>query len=159
MAHLTDRELLEMVSGALPESARETAEAHARQCAQCRARLTELGETWELLGKWQLPAHTPDLSGRIVSKATSGAASGRRPQLIGRGLAKAAAAVLMAAAVGYGLGRAFGPDPQAGPSRGPGRTGEDNAVRALDLQVLGSSPVGLADSLAGLHTDSREIPQ
>ena len=159
MDHLTNRELLEMVSGASPESARETVEAHASQCPHCRARLTELSETWELLGKWQLPTHTPDLSDRIVSKAVSEAARGGWPQLLGSLLAKAAAAVLLAAAVGYGLGWTLRPKPQAGPSHSLGRTGEDNSVQALDLYALGSSSVGLADSLPGLHTNARKIPQ
>jgi len=158
MAHLTNRELLEMVSGTSPESVRETAAVHARQCPHCRARLAELSETWELLGKWQLPTHRPDLSGRIVSKAVSEAAKGGRPQLLGRLLAKAAAAVLLAAAVGYGLGWTLRPKPQAGTPHGLGRTWEDNGARALDLYALGSSSVGLADSLAGLHTNAREIP-
>lgn len=159
MDHLTDRELLEMVSGALPKSLRKDADAHAGQCPRCGARLAALRDTWELLGEWRLSAHGPDLSDEIVRKAASGAARGRRRQPIGRGLAKAAAAVLVAAAVGYGMGRAFRPDPQAGPSYGRGRTEEADAVRVTDLHALGSSSVGLADSLPDLHTNTREIPQ
>lgn len=157
MAHLTNKELLEMASGDMSQSARATADAHAGQCPQCRARLAELRQTWELLGQWRLPAHAPDLSGRIVRQAANDAAGRRQPQLLGRLLAKAAAAVLVAAAAGYGLGRAFRPEPQAGSLQGPGRTEESDVVRTLDLHAIGSSPVGLADSLPGLHTNTQEI--
>lgn len=159
MAHLTDRELLRMVSGALPESARGIADAHARRCPQCGDRLKELADTWELLGQWPLPADMPDLSDRIVRMAASEPRRRRWRWPAGRLAAKAAAAVILAAAAGYGLGWASRTKPQAGPSRGWNRTGVGRVARDLDLHALGSSPIGLADWILSPNTETREIHQ
>ena len=162
MDHLTNGELLRLVSGDLTGSARETADGHARQCPQCRVRLKQLADAWQLLGGWQLPADAPDLTDRIARAAAMAAEKRRRrwhAGPMGRLLARAVAAVLVAVTVGYALGRASRPERPARPSRGAVRVDEDDLMRALHLGTLGSLPVGLADLPLSNAIDARETPQ
>ena len=159
MEDLTDGELLGLVSGDLTGSARETAERHAGQCPQCRARLKELTDTWQLLGGWQLPADGPDLTDRIARAAAMAAQSRRHARPVARLLARAAAAALVAAAIGYSLGRASRPQRPATLSRSAGRVDEDDLMQVLHLRALGSLPVGLADLPLSNATDAGETPQ
>ena len=162
MPHLTNRELLWLISGDPAESAGEKAEEHTKQCPDCRARLKALAETWQLLGTWQLPPEECDLTGRIVRAAAMQADGSRRrwrarPAI--HQLAKAAAVVVLAAAIGYTVGRATRPEERPGFSRSVGGADEDELIRTLDLRALGSPPVGLADLLLPHTTNVREMPQ
>ncbi len=52
--HLTDNQLLTLATK--PQEAGEEWSQHVAQCAACRDQVNELRATWQLLGRWEVPA-------------------------------------------------------------------------------------------------------
>lgn len=92
MEHLTDNQLLEMLHA---PGAPEAVAAHLADCADCRRRMTELREGWDLLGQWSIDEPTVDLTDAIMSQA----------QVVRRiSLGRPGAWVRIAASIAVGLG-------------------------------------------------------
>ena len=160
MRHLADGELLEMVSGRLTGPERAAADAHADQCPECRARLAELSSGWELLGRWELPDDTSDLRERVLEAAgRDRRETGGRwwTWLWARPLARAAAAVVLAGAGGFGLGWSTSPKAPSAGADVAGQMARSVVVREMRLDVLGSSPVGLEQTILGVESKNGEV--
>jgi len=67
MEHLTEKQLLEALK---PENGPGTGDIlnHLSECVDCQQRLTELQQTWDMLGAWTIEVPDIDLTDRIVKK-------------------------------------------------------------------------------------------
>ena len=151
MAHPGDLELIEFTSGHLPAGRRSAVEAHLAGCAACRQRHSDVAETWQVLGLWEVSDSARDRSAAVVAAAR--AARKRSEPTWRRHLAGAlrfAAALVLSLGLGYGAGRlarpGSGPSDAGPPVIAPADAGA--AAEALSLHVLeAGSPAGLAESL------------
>jgi HEAT repeat protein len=91
--------------GEAPSAEREELDAHVAACASCRAELAALEETWETLGADLDAPVTPEFRSRTVELLEDEIARRRirsfRPRVRMRRVLAEAAAILVAAAVGY----------------------------------------------------------
>ena len=57
--HLHDIELIELTAGNLPAAEEAAARRHLASCANCRHKLHQHQQTWDILGHWQInpPQH------------------------------------------------------------------------------------------------------
>lgn len=74
MEHLSDNQLLEMLHA---PGAPEAAAVHLADCADCRRRMAELREGWDLLGQWSIEEPTIDLADVIMGQAVRRISLGR----------------------------------------------------------------------------------
>lgn len=131
---LTDAQLLELVQGkdSLPQWVE-----HLTICSACGERLSDLQETWVLLGAVSQPTSSRDLSGRILTEAARGSAP--FPWL-------RVAAVFVVGSV-VGMMAAFGVPHGSGPVAAP--LGPQQVIDSLGLDALGIDPE-LAHSLSDI---------
>ncbi len=104
MAHLEERELLDLAQGPLPAGRRDEVEEHLRQCAECRRRFDDLQETSRLLGEWEVGVGGRDLWPAIEARVLR---EGRRviPWPVAKAALRIAATVLLAFGMGHVAGR------------------------------------------------------
>ena len=68
MEHISDKNLLDMISGKLPKEKAALLVRHAKQCEQCRLRLQQLKQGWDFLGTWELKTPETDMSAVIMAR-------------------------------------------------------------------------------------------
>ena len=104
MAHIEERELLELAQGPRPSGRRDEVEAHLSQCAECRRRFDDLQDTCRLLDEWRLAAPERDLWPAIEARVRR---NGRRIILWpgAKTALRIAATILLALGIGHGSGR------------------------------------------------------
>jgi hypothetical protein len=99
MDHLTDKQLLTM----LTDSASDHALAeHAACCSECASRLQALKDPWDVLGQWTLDTPDIDVTDRVLGKI-----QGKASVYLGqpRALIRIAASILIGVGVGSWLER------------------------------------------------------
>jgi len=163
MQHVSDIELIELMSGRLSSQRRAAVEAHVSGCEHCRRRREEIARTWHLLGEWSVrppKRHlAPAVEAAIRRQGRRLVPFPARPRWA-RPAARVAASVLLAVTVGQVAGRWARPKPavppEAGWSAGPEADAE-SVAEALYLTVFeGGSPAGLADALLGVAASAEE---
>ncbi len=148
MNHPTELELIEWTAGRLePERARAV-HAHVAVCEACARTAAAQRDTWDALGNWTVTPPACDLWPAVEAQleGTSAPARAGRPSWP-RTAVRAAAAILLAAAVGHVAGRWV-----------RSRVGEPAVAVAfaesLHLDALGDgSAVGLSSALQTLVPD------
>jgi len=65
MEHLSDSQLLKLLSGSAPGAPAE----HLAGCEDCRQRLAGLRQAWDVLGQWTVEEREVDLTDRIMRQA------------------------------------------------------------------------------------------
>jgi anti-sigma factor RsiW len=148
MNHPTELELVEWTAGRLePERARAV-HAHVAVCETCARTAAAQRDTWDALGNWTVTPPACDLWPAVEAQleGTSAPARAGRPSWL-RTAVHAAAAILLAAAVGHVAGRWV-----------RSRVGEPAVevafVESLHLEALaGESSVGLSTALQTLVPD------
>lgn len=107
MKHIPDIELIEFVAGRLADAHGKALQAHVDRCPQCAERLREYGQTWRVLGAWQVPVDRPLRTAGEFQAASQGLppATWRLWRQDVYAALRMAAAVTMVAAAGYGAGR------------------------------------------------------
>ena len=104
MEHLSDNQLLDLLASPSPAAGPQA--DHLAACADCRRRLAELRESWDVLGQWSVEDRDVDLTARIMSQAQSVRAV-RLWQP--RALLRVAAAIALGLALGGLAGRPSAP--------------------------------------------------
>lgn len=98
MDHLTDKQLLDMLTQASPDP---VLAEHVSDCEACAARLQALEVPWEVLGQWAVDTPDIDLTDRILgSVRNSRVIRLQQPQA----LVRIAASIIIGAGVGSWLG-------------------------------------------------------
>ena len=95
-----EAKLLRLIAGELPDAERDLVLAHLAQCNACRELHRSLQVTWEQLGQWEPTIPSRDLTGAILAAAS-------RESIHSRWYARSgiAAAILVAAGIGWTMGR------------------------------------------------------
>ncbi|HUW82625.1 MAG TPA: zf-HC2 domain-containing protein [Phycisphaerae bacterium] len=154
MPHVTDSELIKHVAGELPQPQRARVDEHVAACRPCRDRQREISQTWEVLGDWQVEPLATDLADAVQGTASrQHQAATNRParwQRRASVLLRAAAAILVAVALGHLAGRWTAPSPSDTAS-----AGADRLARSTDADVvpLGVLELGSATGWADLILD------
>ncbi|MEN6426009.1 MAG: hypothetical protein ABFE13_11635 [Phycisphaerales bacterium] len=108
MEHVREIELIELAAGKVGAQRREAIGDHLRQCPQCREKLDGFRKTWDVLGAWEVRPPEHLASAEVPFAAGPAKRDLRVPtiRLFGAGMAlRFAAAIAIAAVVGYGGGR------------------------------------------------------
>ena len=145
MDHLTDMDLIEWAAGRLPDGRRDEVDAHLAACAECRQRGRQFAGTWRALGGWDVGTDGRNLSARVAARARRRNVPLRSGLL--RRVAGAAAAIVLAAAMGHlaGQWRLSATAPDSGTS-GPVTPDEAAVTATLHLHAFGiGSPAGLSE--------------
>lgn len=146
MQHLTEAQLLELIGGHLGPGDSAAAEDHLDACDACRLKHQQLFKTWQVLGQWEAARPDRDLREPIVAAADRRQGTWRRSALVAM---KAAAAIVLAWAVGYEAGRSYRPEAPMGPEELKQR-----AAASIYLDAFESgTPAGLSEYVLA---DSRE---
>lgn len=69
MEHINDIELLEYISGELPEAKAQRLRRHVDECAECRKRYQDADDLWETLGQWDVDSSGHEIADRIETLA------------------------------------------------------------------------------------------
>ncbi len=103
--HITDSELVSMLSGHMDKPQQEDAQEHMRGCDDCSKRMESMRQTWDQLGDWDVPSPTPDVTERVLAQVTteSAAAGPVRPSALPR-LSRIAAALAVSGLLGVVAG-------------------------------------------------------
>ena len=148
MNHPTELELVEWTAGRLEPERAEAVRAHVADCEACARTASAQRDTWDALGDWTVTPPACDLWPAVEARLEGTSAPARA---VGRGwfrtVFRAAAAILLAAAVGHVAGRWV-----------RSRVGEPPVevafVESLHLEALaGESAVGLSSALQTLVPD------
>ncbi len=99
MDHLTDKQLLTMLSD--PAADRAPAE-HAAGCSECASRLQALKEPWDVLGQWTVDTPDIDLTDQVLSRVQGNATIYLRQP---RALIRIAASIVIGVGAGSWLGQ------------------------------------------------------
>ena len=143
--HPTELELIEWVADRLETERAEAVQAHVAACDACRQKASAQREAWDNAGGWDVRPPARDLWPAVEARLRDDrhAAQVNRPGWP-RVAIRAAAAVLLAAAVGHVAGRLVR-------SRGGQSPPPTAFVQSLHLDALGGkSAVGLSDALQAL---------
>jgi hypothetical protein len=99
MDHLTDKQLLNMLTDSAPDLG--VAE-HVADCDSCAQRLQALKVPWDVLGQWTLDAPDMDLTDQVLSRVQA-----NRPIYLQQpqALIRIAASILIGVGVGSWLGQ------------------------------------------------------
>jgi hypothetical protein len=99
MDHLTDKQLLNMLSQPVRD---KTFADHLAGCESCAQRLQSLKDPWDALGQWDVDAPDIDLTNRILSKI-----QGNAPIFLQqpRALIRVAASIIIGVGAGSWLGQ------------------------------------------------------
>ncbi|HUU91661.1 MAG TPA: hypothetical protein VM238_10665 [Phycisphaerae bacterium] len=148
MNHPTELELIEWTAGRLERERAEAVGAHVADCEVCARTASAQRDTWDALGDWTVAPPACDLWPAVEARieGTSAPARAVGPSWP-RTVFRAAAAILLAAAVGHVAGRwvrsRMGKPPV-----------EAAFVESLRLDALGGeSAVGLSTALQTLVPD------
>lgn len=122
-----ETKLLRFLAGELPEGERELVLLHLGECESCRALRQSLQGAWDELGRWKLVIPPVDLTAAVLSSA-------RRESARGRWFARSgiAAAILVAAGIGWTLGRLPGKESVLS----GGTVTAEEMVKAVGLDAL-----------------------
>ena len=145
MKHVTDLQLIELAGGRLSAEERAEVDSHVTVCQRCRAELEQFERTWQQMGEWQVEADERDLAGIVEASARERAK--RMPQRLiwNLGLARAAAAIVLAVIIGHGVGRM---SLSSGPEGEPSQEEEAMVNEALYLEVFAElTPANLTEHL------------
>ncbi|MCY2953525.1 MAG: zf-HC2 domain-containing protein [Planctomycetota bacterium] len=95
-----ETKILRLLTGELPDAERDLVLAHLAECNACRNLHRSLQATWDQLGQWEPTLPSRDLTGAILAAAS-------RESIHRRWYARSgiAAAILVAAGIGWTLGR------------------------------------------------------
>jgi len=104
MEHLSDNQLLDLLNPQGPPAGPQA--DHLAGCEDCRRRLADLRQTWDVLGQWSVEDREVDLTARIMSQAQP-ARTIRLWQP--RALVRVAAAIALGVALGSLAGRPGAP--------------------------------------------------
>ena len=106
MNHPTELELIEWTAGRLESERAQAVRAHVAVCEPCARTARAQRDTWDALGNWTVTPPARDLWPAVEAQleGTSAPARAGRPSWP-RTVFRAAAAVLLAAAVGHVAGR------------------------------------------------------
>ena len=99
MDHLTDKQLLSMLTDSAPD---HDLTEHVAQCESCATRLQAVKAPWEVLGQWTLDTPDIDLTDQVMSKVQGHASIYLRQP---RALIRIAASILIGVGVGSWLER------------------------------------------------------
>ena len=145
MDHPAELELIEWVAGRLTPERAAAIETHLAACDPCRHKASAQRQTWDAMGDWTVTPRAHHLWSCVEARLrdTSGHVRRERtgwPWMVVR----AAAAILLAAAVGHVAGRWVR-------SRTVGPPSTTTFAEALHLDALGAeSPVGLTAAMRPL---------
>ena len=99
MKHIKDIELIALLEKHLAPAARSAVERHLSDCQECRMRKTEIAETWDILGTWDLQSPQEDLCESILARSRQ--ESKHKPI----GYLRIAASIIAAVGIGYIAGQ------------------------------------------------------
>ena len=119
MDHLTDKQLLNMLTDSAPDHGLT---AHVARCESCADRLKALQDPWEVLGQWTLDTPDIDLTDQVLGKIHGHASIYLRQP---RALIRIAASIIIGVGVGSWLERSV-----ARP------VSDDQVTEAMYLDVL-----------------------
>jgi anti-sigma factor RsiW len=91
--------MIKLIAGELPDAERDMVLAHLAECTACRELHGRIQATWDQLGQWDVSVPSGDLTGAILAVAS------RPPAVSWRGRVAVVAAVIVAAGMGWMLGR------------------------------------------------------
>lgn len=162
MHHLTDVELIDLAAGHVPAERRTCLHDHLSGCADCRQRYEETTQTWQTLGEWSVEAAKADLwiglQARLREASPQPQVRQARSLLLWAG--RIAAAFLLGAGVGHGVGRWSLPAAPVTIAQVPATepTVDDETVaRWLYLTSLDTrTPAGMADAVLRV---ANQIPE
>ena len=69
MEHINDTEMLEYISGRLPEAKGKQLQRHITECAECDKRYQDAVDVWETLGQWHVDPSGREIADRIEALA------------------------------------------------------------------------------------------
>lgn len=148
MKHASDRELLDMLAAGRP--APDDLAGHLDHCAECRQRLDEYFETWDLLRRVEPEDIPADLASGILRAA--GQESRGRQGVVARlweyvgPIGRAAAIIVVASAIGFAMGRFTAPRGGENVPAAVPITSQE-AAEAVFFDELATAPLGIGEAL------------
>jgi anti-sigma factor RsiW len=122
-----EAKLLRLLAGEVPDAEREKVLTHLAGCEACREHYRSLQATWDQLGQWEASIPSHDLTRAILAAAS-------RESVRSRWYARSeiAAAVLVAAGIGWAAGRL-----PTHPSRPMPSVSTEEMAQQVGLDALG----------------------